>query len=292
MMAKESSQRVKAVLTGDGADELFGGYVHRYTRPDARFDRVKRIPFSGLRELNARKPKPPIAWQQVSWLRRPYQLALALTTSGQTLRTWRYLQMLYTFNEREKFSLYTEDWATYLRKSAEFSSTDQFLASFLSSSAPNRLTRWLYLDLHTTLPNEMLAKVDKATMAWGLEARDLFLDYRLVEYTLTIPWRLLATGDEGKRILKRSGSRYLPRQVLYRPKQGFSVPIEAWFRKRLSALLEETLTTREIRLAGVFRPEVVAKILERHRNDPNTDLSQAIFNLVWFELWRCQFSGP
>ncbi len=285
MMASETSRHVKVVLTGDGGDEVFAGYTHRQTVPDQRFDRLNRIPLSGLRDLNRRSPRPPIAWQQPSWLRRPYQLAIALTTSDDILRNWRYLQMLYIFNEREKFDLYTPEWASQLRQMPDFSSTDHFLSNFFPQHAPNRLAYWRYFDLHTTLANEMLAKVDKATMAWGLEARNPLLDHRLVEYALTIPPHLLAYGTKGKYILKKLAEKYVPKDVLYRPKQGFCVPLDLWFRHSLPPLLQDALASEKIKSEGIFRPEVIKRIIARHQKDQKTDLSHAIYSLACFELW-------
>jgi asparagine synthase (glutamine-hydrolysing) len=189
-------------------------------------------------------------------------------------------------NETEKFALYTPDWAEYLRQSPDFNSTDDFLANFFPASAPNRLARWLYFDLHTTLANEMLAKVDKATMAWGLEARNPFLDYRLVEYALTLPPHLMAQGTEGKRLLKRLGERHVPATVLYRPKQGFVVPLESWFRDRLPSPLNAALAKERLDDTGVFQSDVVSQIITRHQGDRRADLSHAIFVLAWFEMWQ------
>ena len=286
LMARETSHYVKVVLTGDGGDEVFAGYPWRHTLLDRRLDWICRLPFSGLRTLNHKKPKPAIRWQPPTWLRRLYQLGILLTTPDSLLRTWEYQQALYTFNENEKFVLYTPEWVEYLKQATDFSSTDEFLEGFWANSAPHRLAHRLYFDLHTTLTDEMLSKVDKSTMAWGIEARNPFLDYRLVEYALSLPAHLMAKGKNGKWLLKRIGERFLPNRILYRPKQGFNVPFAAWLRGKLPQPLSEALVPERLRISGIFQPGTVGEIISRHQRDLNIDLSNQILTLAWLELWK------
>jgi len=147
------------------------------------------------------------------------------------------------------------------------------------------LTKRLYFDIQTTLSDEMLSKVDKATMAWGIEARNPFLDYRLVEYSLSIPANLMAKGREGKLLLKKLGKRFLPSEVIDRPKHGFNIPLERWLRGNLPPLFIEFLSAEKIRSTGIFRENVVHEIIKRHQNDKRINLSNAILTLFWFELW-------
>jgi asparagine synthase (glutamine-hydrolysing) len=286
MMARETSRYVKVVLTGDGGDEVFAGYPWRHFLLDRRLDLINRLPFNGLRTFNHRIPKLPVMWRLPTWLQRLYQLGIMLTTPDSLLRTWNYQQELYTFNETEKFTLYTPGWAEHLRKSANFSSTDDFLVGFWPNSAPNRLARRLYFDLHTTLTDEMLAKVDKATMAFGIEARNPFLDYRLVEYALSLPAHLMAKGKNGKPLLKLVGKRFVPPGVLSRPKQGFNIPFAAWLRFELPPLLAEALAPERLHTSGIFQPQVANEIIARHQRNLNVNLSNQILTLAWFELWK------
>jgi len=285
VMARETAKHVKVVLTGDGGDEVFAGY-YRHSAIDQRYDKVARLPLSGLRSLNRRVPRPLVAWNAPHALRRAYQLLVALTTPDDILRPWRYIQMLYSLNEPEKFSLYTPEWAEQIRASDTFRSTDDMLRGCLAQRAPNRLAAWRYFDVQAKLGNEMLSKVDKATMAWGVEARNPFLDYRVVEYAMTVKARYLIEGDNRKRILKRIGERYVPKEVLYRTKQGFVVPLQAWFRDRLPPLLGDALSTSTLGQDGIFDPGAVGRMVAHHRADPKTDLSQAIMNVAMFKLWE------
>lgn len=284
LMARETSAHAKVVLTGDGADEVFGGYDYRHAILDERFDKVKQIPLSGLRRLNKRTPAPPISWQIPNWLRRAYQLGVAFTTPDARLRVWRYLHMLLYLNEREKFTLYTPEWAEHLRAQSDYLPTYDYLLQFLPKAAPTRLARWLAFDLSTQLEYEMLAKVDKATMAWGLEARNPFLDYRLVQYVVSLPANLMACGSEAKLPLKKIGEEFVPHDVLYRPKQGFCVPIDVWFRGKLPPILQDAFGDDAIG-NHILCPQVVSQIIERHRKDRGVDFSYAIFALAWFQMW-------
>lgn len=130
LMARETAKHVKVILTGDGGDEVFAGYTFRHTRPDKDLDKLALLPFSRLRALNPRSPQPLIAWQLPTWLRRARLIAIALTTPDATMRTWRYLQTLYIFNEAEKLALYTPEWTEHLKQSSNFSSTDEFMTTF------------------------------------------------------------------------------------------------------------------------------------------------------------------
>lgn len=287
LMAQETAQYVKVILTGDGGDEVFAGYVHRHTRIDHQLDKLAHLPFNPFQRRTGALPQPLVAWAMPTRLRHIRLMASALTTPDDVMRPWRYLQTLYTFNEAEKFALYTPEWSEYLRQTADFSSTDEFLMPVFPSTYPNRLARWRIFDLHTTLADEMLTKVDKATMAWGLEARPPLLDYRLVEYALTIPPSLLAQGANGKQILKRVGERLVPPEVLYRPKHGFNVPLGVWLRaKTPPPVLNDVFRPSSIKNSGIFQPAVVNTIIQRHRRDHSVDFSNRLFVLAWYLLWQ------
>lgn len=282
LMSREVSKYVKVVLTGDGGDEVFGGYPWRHSLIDQYLDWLNHWPFTWFRYDSDRHPTCPVRWRISKRSLRVRQGMEALAYDDQVMRQWMYFQSLYCFNEAEKAALYTPEWNEHVGQL----STDDLLAPHVPDSAPNHLARWLYFDSKTTLADEMLAKVDKATMSCSLEARVPFLDYRLVEYSIRLPAHLKVRGQQGKLILRELGKRYLPSEILQRRKHGFNVPLKVWFRNELWDFVNDILNESSLREVGYFQPGVVKEILRRHREDRRGDFSNPIFVLLWFELWR------
>jgi len=282
LMAREVSKHVKVVLTGDGGDEVFGGYPWRHSLLDQYLDWLNFWPFKWLHKDTDKEPVPLIRWRTTPRQMRIKQVLDAFEYEDRMLRQWLYFQSLYCYNEIEKEELYSPEWAHQIGRVK----TDDLLISHLPDQVPNRLGRWISFDLKTTLTDEMLAKVDKATMACGLEARVPLLDYRLVEYAINLPTFLKVQGREGKRALRWLGERYLPKEILKRSKHGFNVPLHAWFRNELCTFVNDILSESSLGKAGYFKPKIVQEILQRHRQDTTSDLSNPIFTLLCFELWR------
>jgi asparagine synthase (glutamine-hydrolysing) len=149
----------------------------------------------------------------------------------------------------------------------------------------------LYVDTRFYLPNDMLVKVDRMTMAHSLEARVPFLDHRLVEFVASLPpqfklkrWRLK------KYLLKAALHRHLPDASLWRQKQGFNVPKGIWFREELRDFAFDHLSTQRMQRMGLFEPEQVAKLLNDHVAG-SRDNSHQIWGLLCLSLWWQQFIG-
>jgi asparagine synthase (glutamine-hydrolysing) len=282
LMAKEVSKHIKVVLTGDGGDEVFGGYPWRHSLLDKYLDWLDLWPLKKFRKDTEKEPLPLVRWKTTLRKMRIKQVLDGLRYDDQTLRQWMYFQSLYCFNEIEKKELYNPEWAYHIGQAR----TDNLLISHISEKAPNRLARWIAFDLKTTLADEMLSKVDKATMACGLEARVPFLDYQLVEYAINLPAFMKVKDREGKRMLRWLGERYLPKDIVKRPKHGFNVPLNAWFRKELKDFVNDILSESSLRNAGYFNPKTIQEILQRHRQDTTSNLSNPIYTLLCFELWR------
>jgi len=287
-MSLEVGRHVKVVLTGDGGDEVFGGYPWRHGLLQRYLDWFNRWPISKLHCNHLHKPIPSIRWRKTLREVRRQQLLDALRYDDKTVRPWMYFQSLYCYNEAEKAVLYTPEWAHI----QERTSTDDFLLSFVPQEAPNNLSRWLYFDIKTTLADEMLSKVDKATMGCGIEARVPFLDHRLVEYAINLPASLKTSGRNGKLILKELGRKYLPAGVLQRRKHGFNIPLKVWFRNQLRTFVLDVLNESALREAGYFKPGIVQEILHKHFEEESRDFSNLIFVLLCFELWRRESRRP
>jgi len=155
-------------------------------------------------------------------------------------------------------------------------------------ASADQLTRKLYTDIKSTLVSEMLTKVDRMTMAFGLEARVPFLDHHVVEWAFGIPSTHKMHGTEGKYIVKKAMERYIPTDILYRPKHGFNVPMKVWMKHQLSEFIHDTLSERSIQARGIFRADKVSHLLQEHAQGKQ-DASNKIFVMIMLELWFQHF---
>jgi asparagine synthase (glutamine-hydrolysing) len=147
------------------------------------------------------------------------------------------------------------------------------------------------LDVAVWLPDEMLAKVDRMTMAASIEARCPLLDRDLARYLFALPFRQKVPGSRGrhlKHLLRQVAADLLPRDLLERPKQGFNVPLDAWFRGRAGDLLTDVLSPERIRRRGWFRPEAVADLVATHRSG-HAKFSNRLYALFNLELWAEEY---
>jgi len=281
-MAQFTKQHVKVVLTGDGADEIFAGYTYRHNW-HWRLQRLLRVlpPFF-CRFLSS------FFNQKTAWKFNAGPFArgkrwgghIALLAAADPMEA--YCNSLCYVDECSKQGLYTED----VRKSLTGCNSIDFLKDRVSPACgQDLLWQWLYLDIKTILPDEMLTKVDRTTMAVGLEARVPFLDHEIVEYAMTIPGELKMKGKEGKVILKRIMEPYLPKDILYRKKQGFGVPIADWFRGELYDYARTCLSKKRLQRQGLFDPSAIDRMLTAHKENPRIDYSMQINALICLELW-------
>lgn len=141
-----------------------------------------------------------------------------------------------------------------------------------------------FIDFHHYLPEDILTKVDRASMLTSLESRVPLLDHVLIEFVACMPERLKLRAGVGKYILKRAMAGDLPREVLTRPKMGFGVPLAAWFRGELREFTKDVLLDRRACQRGIIRPRAIEALLEAHARG-GRDWSAQIWSLICFELW-------
>jgi asparagine synthase (glutamine-hydrolysing) len=270
-LAKLAREKVKVVLTGDGADELMGGYYHRYlaVRLGRIFDRVPALT-GGTRA---------VAKFLGNGRRRKLNKFLAGLSYPSPTRYFRYLTK---FQEEEKMELYSPETRA---AASGFDSRQELLEHFDRSPDGDLLNKWLYVDLKTTLPNEMMAKVDGMTMASGLEARVPFLDHVLVERVLSLPSSLKLRGLTSKFLLRKAVAEFLPKPILARAKHGFEVPMDDWIRGELHEYVNDYLNEERIAREGFFRWPTVERLLDRH-NGHRANLGHQIWILLMFEVWH------
>lgn len=250
-------ERVTVALSGDGADETFAGY-RRYRFHQAE-ERVRRLLPSAARTavglMGAAYPK--LDWAP-RFLRARTTL-LAIGTSGEEA----YALAVGVTAPRIRDFIYRPD---FVRAVQGHRGEQRYVERMREAPAEDALSRAQYADLKIWLPGDILTKVDRTSMAVGLEAREPLLDHRLVEFAARLPTRMRLRGGTGKWLLKRALRRYLPDDVLYRPKMGFVTPVSAWFRGPLADRAAAGGQGTALAELGWFDPDAIARLAADHRS--------------------------
>ena len=281
-LARESGTIV--VQVGEGSDELFSGY-DKYVKYLQLYERFWR---------HAERA-PLLARRAASRLARPFvETATRNTEAAELVRRLGADEALFwgaaiVFDETLKSELVS----TRMRERLSGLSSYDVVREDLTRIERERprsdfLARMTYLELKLRLPELLLMRVDKLTMAASVEARVPFLDHHLVEYAMGVPRRLKVEGRSGKHILKRALEQILPRDVLYRRKRGFGAPVNEWFRGRSAGALADRLLNSPLRRREYFDYRFIARLLDEHRRgarDWGFHL-WALLNLsLWYERW-------
>jgi asparagine synthase (glutamine-hydrolysing) len=276
-------RRVTVALTGDGGDESFAGYT-RYVSGLA-LRRVDSMPMTLRRGLGAAASKVPASSRIDSWRSRIHRLGkAAMLNSGE-----RHAAYLTHLPVAERLTLYSPGF----RERVGGPLVPELLAArWLEASASDPLDRMLEVDVGTYLPDDLLVKMDIASMAHSLEARSPLLDHEFMELAASLPPRLKLRGMQKKVGLRAALRGWIPDSILDAPKQGFVVPIAEWLRGDLRELAYDALLDPVARARGYFQPDSVQRLLDRHVEGIE-DRSQAIWTLLMFELWhREMVDGP
>ena len=185
------------------------------------------------------------------------------------------------FQNALKTDLFTPDVNAQIQ---DANSLDYALRYFQAENAEDFIDKMLYSDVMTYLPGDLLVKVDRMTMAHSLEGRSPFLDHTLMEFAAGLPARQKMRGTRLKLLLKELGKQWLPKEILTRPKQGFGVPIGAWFRNELRDMVHDILTSSLLARDGVFQAATLQRILHEHQNG-TMNHHHRIWLLINSELW-------
>lgn len=281
-LSQKTREHVTVALTGDGGDELFAGYPrYRAVRLGQFFDRLP----APLRDLAAARlwQRLPASARQKSPLRRFKKLTASLASSPDR----RYLQWIAIFDEDRRAELYTDEFIAELPEADPLS----FLSTALArASRRDAVTRTSLADLVTYLPCDLMTKVDIASMAHSLECRQPFLDHRLVELAAELPLSMKFRRLQGKRILRDAFDRHLPASIWKRPKMGFGVPLDHWFRGPLAPMAREVLLDPATIARGYFRTDVVTRLLDEHISG-QFDHAYRLWALLVLEYWHREWSG-
>ncbi len=277
MLAETASKKVKTVLSGDGADEIFGGYLpHMLSFPMEYYCKIKNA-HSGNFSISDNDLQNLCPMENdLPYLNAMYQFS----QGNEDLLSYRMLLM--TDEEKQLFlgeRLY-EFAANHL-------TLQQVKNDRIKLGGRDVLNRNLEYDSLVLLPSQVLKYTDRLSMAHSLEVRSPFLDYRLAEYMAGISGRYKLYQGQTKYLLRRAASKYLPESFLQRKKEGFVMPINDWLQKELKDYVLDTLSAHAVKKHGYFNPAGVYFLLKKYYDDPdaNSGIAGILWNFVCFQKW-------
>ncbi|HBF34325.1 TPA: asparagine synthetase B, partial [Candidatus Sumerlaeota bacterium] len=274
-VAEITRRHVTVALNGDGGDESFAGYT-RY-RGMSAVNRYGRIP-KFLRQ-GAAAFLNPLAKALPNFV--PLEKAQYLNQFSLYDDARHYAQYLVILREYMKPQLYSDTMRNAL---GHRDALDYVQREYRRAGLTCEIDRKLNTDVNTYLPGDLLVKMDRMTMAHGLEGRSPFLDHVLMEYAASLPGEVKYANGTLKNILKKALEPVLPRETLYRAKKGFSLPINRWFRENLKDFVRDILLSDRARARGYFNPVYVEKLINDHvaQRQPH---HHRLWSLLCFELW-------
>lgn len=276
LVSRLAREEVTVALSGDGGDELFGGYETYAAQRRARmWQRIPAAVRRGVLEPAIRSARPRAAKKGLVNKAKRFVEGLDHGTALGHAR-WRLF-----VGEALRRTLFT----TEARAQMPTASGDHIEALFAEAGPRPEIDRSLYVDLKSYLSDNCLTKVDRMSMAVSLEARVPFLDHEVVELAFRMPARLKVRGGQTKVGLKRLAARHVPRECVYRSKQGFSIPIKNWLREVFRPLMEELLSPARLLAEGLFVPEAVAQLTREHLTG-TANHSHVLWGLMVFQDWR------
>jgi asparagine synthase (glutamine-hydrolysing) len=266
-------KHVTVVLSGDGGDELFGGYDRYFPHPRvASFDRWSP---PGTRALaSAVWPWLPHGVKGKNFLRR-----VARDEQG------RYLDEIGYFQPDEKQALLTSEVRRQIGSSDAMGEAGERFARLSTLPWHGQM---MHFDFETYLPGDILTKVDRMSMAHSIESRVPLLDNEVVDFAAQLPTDLKIRDGRRKHVLKEAAAALLPREILDRRKRGFEVPLGGWFRGGVRELFSDVLLSSDARQRGYFDPRFVTRLVDEHVTG-RREHTLRLWSLVVFELWHRQY---
>ncbi|MEY4952693.1 MAG: hypothetical protein RL299_1117 [Pseudomonadota bacterium] len=275
-------ETVTVALSGDGADEAFAGYRRQVFQHGE--DRVRSLLPQALRGpvfggLGAIYPK-------ADWAPRPLRAKTTLLALAGTSEEG-YSRAVSIIPPELRQTLYSPE---FLRLRGDYRAEQPFEETMRKAQARSGLDRAQYADLKFWLPGDILTKVDRTSMAVSLEAREPLLDHRLIEFAASLPEHLRVRRGEGKWLLKKTMQRYLPDDILYRPKQGFVTPIAQWFRGPLAEQARAIASSDALVRTGWFDGKRLAAMADAHISG-RSDHGRLLWQLVMLDKSLAALGG-
>ena len=286
LVSRLTRQHVTVALSGDGGDEIFAGY-NRHFWGAALWSRLDGLP-QPLRALGAAtlRSLSPAAWNRVFAACDP----LLPASLRQRLPGYKLHKLAELLPARDRADFYLRMVSNWPDPGLVVQDNDPGRPAW--PEIPPGLTGftpWMqFMDMATYLPDDIMAKVDRASMGVSLETRAPFLDHRVVEAAWRLPLSMKVAGGQGKRILRRILYRYVPQALIERPKMGFGAPIDAWLRGPLKSWAEGLLDPGLLRRQGYLRPEPVRVAWDEHVSG-RRDNHYRLWNILMFQAWLARW---
>jgi asparagine synthase (glutamine-hydrolysing) len=276
-------EHVKVVLSGDGGDELFGGYdAYQAQALAAKLGWMGDALMPALAGVAAALPPTEKKKGLVNKVKR---FSAGAATAPADLGHYRWMVYL---NARDKARLYANGLRDSLGAADVYAPVRDAIGRF---SQDDVLNRQLYADLSLYLADDILVKVDRMSMATSLETRAPFLDGDLMELAFSMPGHLKIRNGERKWILKRAMREVLPESILNRRKEGFSIPMKTWLRRELQPLMRDLLSRDRVARRGLFDPDAVQQLMDHHA-EGRENHAHTLFPLMVFERWATEHLRP
>jgi asparagine synthase (glutamine-hydrolysing) len=278
LVSRFAREQVTVALTGDGGDELFAGYNRHFAAPRL-WRQLQKVP-QPLRAATGSPLSrvPSQFWSGVAGLlpgrRQPH-------LGGKLQKAFRLAASAGSFDE--VYCSFLDEWSQEPSPVIGADGTGEAFDLEVGAGAPDAV-RMMYCDAVSYLPDDILAKVDRASMAVALETRIPFLDHRVAELAARVPLSLKIDGGRGKHILRRLLDRLVPRDLIERPKAGFAIPVGTWVKGPLRPWAEELLDPSAMRADGWLDPDIVQRRWSDHLSG-RRDSTPAIWSILMFQAW-------
>jgi asparagine synthase (glutamine-hydrolysing) len=276
LVSKIAGKSVKVALSADGGDELFGGY-EKYSNVIKVKNRFLFLPGIFNNALG-----------KVLQYLNPDNLAAGMANNDGVRRTWKFSKIMQSRSMAQMSYWYSMPFTNRQLKKLTDSPFNIDKTNFSDFSGPgianDDINSMLAMDYITYLPDDILTKVDRATMSVGLEGREPLLDQRLVEWLAQIPGELKIKDGIKKYILKEIVHKYVPKSIMDRPKMGFGVPITLWFREELKEYFDKYLGEEALQKHNLFNAALIQKKRLAYLNG-REELASELWNLLMFQMW-------